>query len=111
MSDIVTENALIEDTFLGIEDHGMTTFILYLNYGGTCQGAGYYSLGNEKKFGSCKIIRRILEVVGVGKWEALKGKHIRAKHDYNKVYAIGHIIEDKWLDFQEFFERERRRRK
>ena len=114
MENTETKNAIITSTMLGIEDHGVMSFYLYLDYGGTHQGAGGYVLDTPLKQGSTFIrrigtaegmalIMEILEVVGVGKWEDLKGKHIRVKANSNGVKAIGHIIKDKWLDFEQFF--------
>ena len=108
-------NGKITETFLGIEDHGIFTFMLYLDYGGSGQGAGGYGLDTPIKVGGTfvrrigtaggmSLIMEILSVVGVEKWEDLKGKHIRVKSDYDKVHAIGNIIKDKWVDFKLFFE-------
>jgi hypothetical protein len=108
-----TKNAKIESTMLGIEDHGIMTFFLGLNYGGCGQSAGGYMLLSSKPeqdknaFGIA-IIKEILRVVGVTKWEELKGKHIRTKTDYSKVYEIGNIIEDEWLNFEEFAQKFKR---
>lgn len=103
--EIETKNARITSTFLGVEDHGIPTFTLFLDYGGTSQGAGDYSLGggDPRVWGSCELLFRIMEVVGVDSWEALKGQHIRAKADRGKVYAIGNFLKDDWLDFEQFF--------
>ena len=38
------KNAIITGTYLGIEDHGILTFWLYLDYGGSGQGFGGYQL-------------------------------------------------------------------
>lgn len=107
MSEIRTENARIENTMLGIEDHGIMTCWVYLDYGGAARGFGGYSLdqsaGKEGHAKSILFIRKILETVGVGKWEELRGKYVRVRTSYNKVHAIGHIIEDKWLAPSEFF--------
>jgi hypothetical protein len=39
-----------------------------------------------------------MKVVGVDKWENLKGKAVRVKSDHSKVYAIGHYLKDKWFE-------------
>ncbi len=44
-----------------------------------------------------EFIRRVMETVGVSKWEDLAGKHIRADSDHGKIYGIGHIIKDQWF--------------
>ncbi len=103
---IETENAVIESTMLGLEDHGIMTCFLYLNYGGSCQGFGGYALDiwnkeADRRIGTAygaEFIARVLATVGVEKWEDLAGKHIRARHDWTKVHAIGHIIKDQWFD-------------
>jgi len=109
------KNAKIKDTMLGIEDHGIMTFMLHLDYEGSGQGAGGYGLDAPikqngefwKRVGiasGMNLIMEILKVVGVSKWEDLKGKHIRVRAEHNHVHAIGHLIKDEWLDFGEYFE-------
>jgi len=105
--EIEIKNAKIEDTFLGVEDHGILTFMLYLDYGGCGQAAGSYSLGsgNPRQYSSCEIIEKILEIAEAEKWEDLNGKFIRVKCEWNKVHEIGHPLKDKWLNFAEFFKK------
>ena len=109
-----TKNAKITSTMLGTEDHGILSFYLYLDYGGSGQGAGGYSLDTPIKTGNTflrrvgtaeglSLIMEILEIVGVGKWEDLPGKYIRVQADQAKVHAIGNVIKDKWLNFETFF--------
>ena len=52
-----------------------------------------------------EAISKVLEVVGVDKWEDLPGKYIRFEDNGwgSKVTKIGNIIEEKWLDLEEFF--------
>jgi len=81
---------------LGYEDHGILTFFITLDYGdGGHQSFGGYSLG---KAYTTKVIEGILKVVGVDRWEKLKGQHIRVKAEHTKVHEIGHILEDKWFN-------------
>lgn len=106
------KNAQIKSTMLGVEDHGIMTFYLHLDYGGGGQGAGGYCLDEwseeqNKRVGApfgCDLIRSILDIVGVENWEDLPGKYIRAKADQGKVHAIGNMLNDTWLDFAAFFE-------
>lgn len=108
---IETKNALINDTLLGYEDHGIFTFILHLDYGGSGQGAGMYTLDSydkvlKRRVGkgySLDLIMQILNIVGVRSWEELKGKHIRVRADFGKVYAIGNLLKEEWLVFEDFF--------
>lgn len=110
------QNALITNTFLGYEDHGILTFSLGLDGGGCYVGYGHraldeYSEKLDKRVPADKslaCIAEVLNVVGVKKWEDLKGKHVRVEsHGLGgSVTKIGHIIEDKWLDLDEFFSKE-----
>jgi hypothetical protein len=118
MPAIETKNARIQSTMLGIEDHGIMSFSLYLDYGSSGQGAGGYCLDTPVKDSNGRFIKRvgtaagttiimeILRVVGVDKWEDLPNKHIRVRADHCKVHAIGHLLKDEWLDFGAFFEQQ-----
>jgi len=78
----------IKSTMLGFEDHGIFSFMIYFDFGGSGQGFGGYCLdkpkfkdGEEKGFlgrfgtaGGCDLIMKILRAVGVEKWEDLVGK-------------------------------------
>lgn len=107
-------NGRIESTMLGVEDHGIMTFYLHLRFDGSCQGCGGFAIDRYDKVTDTRIgygpavmaIRRILETVGVDKWEDLAGKLIRVKYpaDYShRVPIIGNILEDRWFDLKEFF--------
>ena len=94
-------NAQIQSTMLGIEDHGIMTFMLYLNYNSCGQGFGGYVLKGDK---SIEAIRKILETVGVSKWEDLKGKYVRIRKPdtyTGTIQSIGHIVEDRWWSPEE----------
>lgn len=91
-----TINAKIESTMLGFEDRGIMTWFLTLDFGGTGQGFGGYALGGAT---TDFAIKRILKVVGVEKWEDLKGKYIRVKREpRGLIKSIGNLLEDKWFD-------------
>ena len=106
MNNIPIKNAVIKGTMLGIEDHGIMTCFLNLDYGGSGQSFGGYSLdgfneSEDKRVGTAwgmEFIRRVLEVLDVDSWEKIKGTHCRVKADHGKVYRIGHIIKDQWFD-------------
>lgn len=105
MIEIEITNALIESTYLGLEDHGIGTCYLYLTYDVGCQAFGGYALDEYDKIKKNRVgtafgmefLKRICATVGVSNWEKLPGKHIRVKAEHNKVHGIGHIIEDKWF--------------
>lgn len=98
------ENARIESTMLGIEDHGLMTCLLHLEFGGGAQSFGGYDLSTDHWSG-VEFVRRILEAVGVSKWEDLKGKLVRVKRpDGNgPILSIGHILENRWFEPDELF--------
>jgi len=89
-------------TMLGIEDHGLLTFVITLVSGAVSQGFG--GLGLDAIDEAPQAIRKLLETVGVNKWEDLPGKYVRAKtYDDNLVIrSIGNILEDKWFDLTEW---------
>lgn len=108
-----TENATIESTYLGIEDHGTLTFYVHLSGDGWGQGLGGCALdqyGGEEADRSgwgpgLTAIRRILEVVGVRSWEELPGKFVRVRREglgSSGPPILGHIIEDRWFDLKTF---------
>lgn len=108
------KNARISSTMLGREDHGILTFMLYIEFdsGISCGVGGYvldeYDPKSETrifKAKSMEVISKILEVVGVNSWEDLPGKYIRFEDNGwgSYVTKIGNIMEDKWINFPEFF--------
>lgn len=103
MSEITTQNAIIKQTSLGREDARFFSFWLHLEYDGSGQAAGGYCLGDKT---GLQIIDEILKVLEVETWEKLPGTFIRVQNTHCKVVAIGHIIKDKWLNFEEFWKKE-----
>ena len=107
------ENAKITSADLDMRDHGVLTYYLTLdgrgwgcNFGGIVIGKGY--LGAKEFTGSDKgieAIMRIMDTVGVERWNDLKGKYVRVYTGGwgNTINKIGNIIEDKWFDQKEFF--------
>lgn len=108
------ENAKIKAVTISMADHGCLTFGLILEgdywgctFGGYRIGHGY--LGAEKfeaANGSGLVaMMKIMNTVGVERWEDLQDKYIRVVTNGNgPIHAIGNIIEDKWFNAKEFFE-------
>jgi len=98
--EIREKNAYIESTFLGIEDHGITTAVISLSGEGWSQGFGTLCLGTEDKpkaeFGA--FVRRVLETLEIDSWESLKGMAVRMRGDYGRVHEIGHSVKDQWFN-------------
>lgn len=105
----IYENAQITDVSLGIDDHCCLTFSIVLKGSGwgTCFGGYNLAFFNGTSFkGSEKgleALTRIMYVVGVSKWEDIKGHYVRVKQEDRLVIGIGNIIEDKWFEPREFF--------
>ena len=106
-------NAKITSTKLGREDHGIMTFMIFIEFAGCGCGVGGYALdmlgrkSNERMFSTkgLEAISEILDVVGVDNWEDLKGKYIRIKDNGwgSTVDEIGNLMEEKWFNLREFF--------
>lgn len=112
MSEI--RNAKITDTSITMGDHGCLTFGIILEsdafailYGGYCIGNGFLGSDTFSADNGSGLVAmmRIMDVVGVKRWEDLKGKYVRFVDDAwgFTVNKIGNIIEDKWFDIDEFF--------
>lgn len=108
------KNAKITDTMLGREDHGIFTFVIYIEIaGGACCGVGSYGLDYYDREKECRVfnekgvevISNILDVVGVDTWEQLHGKFIRVKDEGRGsiIEEIGNLMSDKWINIREFF--------
>lgn len=111
-----TKNACITNVSLSMADHGCLTFYITLagggwgcNFGGYCIGSGY--LGADNFTASAKgleCLMRIMDTVGVERWEDMQGKYIRIVDNGwgSTITKIGHITDDKWFDIKDFFEKE-----
>jgi len=102
---IEVKNAIITKAMLTIEDHGLLSAWLTLDYGGSGQGFGGYSLYLPKSFKHHSLmshaghwIFRCIEISGVERWDQIVGKTVRVRCEHHKVHAIGHIVKDDWFD-------------
>lgn len=107
-------NAKITSTMFGREDHGIMTFMIFveLSTGGMC-GIGGYALDAYDPKAKTRVftakgleaISKILEVVGVDSWEELPNSYIRVRDNGwgNPIYEIGNLMSDKWFNLREFF--------
>lgn len=109
------ENALITNVDLSMADHGCLTLVMTLEgsgwgvvYGGYCLGKGYLGADDDFFDGSAagmEYLIRIMDTVGVEKFQDLKGKYVRVANKGwgSSVKIIGNIIKDKWFDAETFF--------
>lgn len=109
------ENARIDGVSLTMADNGCITYWVLLsgngwgvNFGGICLGKGYLKAKEFSAIGEgLEAMMRIMDTVGVERWEDLKGRYVRIVNPGigKSVDIIGNIIEDKWFNQREFFEK------
>lgn len=114
MNDIKFWNAKITNVSLSMADHGCLTFSLALDGGGIGGSFGGYVLGSgylgadefEGSAAGMECMMRIMDTVGVERWEDLKGEFVRVRDDGwgESIKCIGHITKNKWFDIKEFFD-------
>lgn len=107
------KNAKITSTMLGREDHGIMTFMIFVEMDACGCGIGGYALDHydrtaEKRVFTAKgleAVSKILEIADVDTWEKLPGKYIRIKDNGwgSTIDEIGHLIKDKWFNLRKFF--------
>lgn len=109
------ENVQITKASISMADHGCLTFMLYLQGDGWGCGFGGYAIGHgylgADKFTATnghglEAMMRIMDTIGVEKWEDLNGKAIRCKirrTGSGGVDEIGNLIKNKWFNIREFF--------
>lgn len=98
--ELQTENAKIGSTSLGLEDHGILTFWLFLEGGGW--GCGFGGLCADGP-GFAEAINKILETLEISTWEKLPGTFVRAKSEGlgGRLKAVGHLLKDRWVTIEE----------
>ena len=107
------ENALISSVDISMEDYGCVVYKIVLEgggwgcvFGGYCLGHGYLGAtdfdGSEKGIES---IARIMDVVGVSRFNDMKGRYIRVatKGWGEPIKIIGNIVRENWFDSEAFF--------
>lgn len=108
------ENAQISRADLSMADYGVLTLEMPITgnywgcvYGGRVIGQGYLG-ANEFKGSSMGIeyIMRIMDIVGVEKFNEMSGKYIRVARTAwgDPIKIIGNLIKDRWFDADRFFE-------
>ena len=110
------ENGLIKSTMLGMEDHGIFTYMLHIEFAGSGCGYGGYALDEwnqqaKRRVGwvqGIQVLADLMAAVGVRKWEDLPGTYVRCEHEGwgGKILKVGHVIEDKWFCMNDYTEKE-----
>jgi len=105
-------NAVIERADISTEERGFLYCWLHLDYGGTGQGFGGYTLYLPKTWTHHNMLSpaghfifRVMEIAGVTKWDQLKGKTIRVMHNNSTIHSIGHIVKNDWFCPKDDFEK------
>lgn len=93
VSPITRKIAKIERAFLGIEDHGILTATLLMDYGGVSQSIGGYALdepirdsadnflGRRGTAFGMEWIARVIRACGVSSWEEVQGRTVHVLCD------------------------------
>lgn len=93
----IIENAKVDYTSLNIE-RGFLSGTIGFDYGGSGQGLGGIVLFNSGKGDvGGQFVHNILHTLNCEQWEDLKGRPVRVEHDNERVYRVGHYLEDKWF--------------
>ena len=115
------KNAKITSASIFVEDHGILTSYLQLDYAeGSTQGFGGYALDSYNKatdkrephIGLSIWVKGIMDTLDVDYWDKLPGTPVRVALDSNgwnaTIIGIGHFLNNKWFEpkvaFKEFRE-------
>lgn len=108
------KNAKITDVSISMEDHGCLVVNVFLQgagwftrLGGFANGHGYLDSDYWEGNGSAIVaMMKIMDTVGVSKWESLVGQYVRVEIPGPglSITKIGHILKDKWFDLRTFYE-------
>lgn len=107
------KNAKITNVDLSMADHGCLDMSMTMDGGGWGCVFGGYALGNgylgadtfRGTAAGLEYIMRVMDIIGVEKFNQLKGKYARCVFDDSqRIVMIGHITSNKWFDPKEFFD-------
>lgn len=107
MSLVKIRNGVIKEARIYVEDHGLLTSSIGIDYGGDYGGAfqsfGGYSFGGfrDKKLKGDYMglwVRGIFRVTEKDDWNRLPGTPVRVETDTGVITKIGHFLKDEWFD-------------
>lgn len=87
------------DKFFGMENQFKVS--IEFEAPGLSGDFGYNFLVGSDRIGH--YIREILRLVGEKSWEKLPGRYIRVGLKKGKIYEIGHIVDNRWFNNDQFF--------
>lgn len=106
------ENAMIEKAEISSDDIPTVDLVLKLPYGGVVFGGVCFGGPKKDKYGESyisgwdkgmTIIYRMMQIAGVSRWSHLPNKPVRAVMKGNMIVAVGHFMEDIFLDYKKPF--------
>ena len=110
------ENAKITNVSISMADYCSLVFKITVEGSGWGCCIGNYKIASgmlgakpedfkAESGGGLVAIMRIMDTVGVDKWEDLVGKYCRVKVNGwgGTIHCIGNILDDKWFDLKDFF--------
>lgn len=95
-------NARITAVSLGIEDHGILTSYLTMDFRGGGQGFGGYNLNDENYLGAW--IRGVMKALKLDEWDKVKGQLCRVERAGGLLIGISHIVDSTWFYPKRVFE-------
>jgi hypothetical protein len=103
METLEIENAIIKSAELIVDEYGVLSAKLYLDYasgGGLFFGHSLYmhDRGPRFSYSAGLFIHRVMEIAGVDIWSNLPGSAVRVKSSWHQVSEIGHLIADLWFN-------------
>lgn len=111
--DTEIKNAIIDSAIIDMGERGLLTAWLHVNYGGSAQGFGGFSLYLPKDYKNFTakgdfaghFIFRCMQIAGVESWDKMEGKTIRTKGNNGGITSIGHIVKGDWFTPSEDFKK------
>lgn len=96
------KNATVDDVFLGLEDHGILTISVRLDYGGVLQSFGGWQLYTPARWKDTgnycgHWVYKLLQVFDVTDFDDIRGKSCRVQVGDHGVEGVGHITRDIWF--------------
>lgn len=96
------ENARIKSIWIGIEFHGVPVINIELQGKSWVQGTGSFDLRGMDFASALESLLRITERDSLRESE---GQPVRIERDDVMILRLGHLFEEKWMDFRQHYPR------